>query len=295
MDEFIQTADGVRLFVETLGQGEAAIIIPNAIYMRRGFERLAQKHRLILFDLRNRGRSDAGAQPDGIWNDVEDIEAVRAHFGLESVKLIGHSYLGLVVALYAMRYPARASRVIQMSPAQPELGKSYAPPLSYSDEVLRQTWAALQGMEGERATLDPAEFCRKWWSVARRLFVQDPEHVEWISEWGFCELENERSFMKHWIANIVPSLQKLRLGPEDFARVTCPVLTIHGTKDRSAPYGGAVDWARQLPRGKLLTVEGAGHVPWVEAPEVVWEEVEEFLASPQEPFSSPPVETDECR
>lgn len=276
MTEYVTTADGVRLFAEALGTSDSCVIIPNAVYMRRDFERLAAKgHRVILFDMRNRGRSGVGA--GGVLEDVEDLEAVRAHFGVGTAALIGHSYLGLVVALYAMKYPDCVSRVIQISPAQPWLGKSYAPPLSYSDDVLKQVWAALQGMESLRASMEPVEFCKKWWEVARRLFVEDAAHVAGIDDWGFCELDNERNFMKHWIANIVPSLQKLKLGVEEFGRVKCPVLVIHGTRDRSAPYGGGVDWAKSFVQGRLVSVEGVGHVPWVESPEVVWGEVEGFL------------------
>ena len=278
MSEFVQSADGVGLFVEKMGAGASTVIIPNSVYMRRDFTRLAGKHTVILFDMRNRGQSGVGVHPEGVWGDVEDIEAIRAHFGVEQAALIGHSYLGLVVALYAMRYPQRVSRLIQISPAQPALGKPYAPPLSYSDDVLKEVWAGLQAMESQRGVLDPVEFCKKWWALGRRLFVMDPAHIEGIGDWGFCELTNERSFMKHWIGNIVPSLQKLQLKPGDFARVTCPVLTIHGTLDRSAAYGGGAEWADRLPHGRLLTVEGIGHVPWVEAPEVVWPAIESFLS-----------------
>lgn len=278
MSEFVQSADGVGLFVEKLGAGASTVIIPNSVYMRRDFARLAGKHTVILFDMRNRGQSGVGVHPEGVWGDVEDIEAIRAHFSVEQAALIGHSYLGLVVALYAMRYPQWVTRVIQVSPAQPSLGKPYVPPLSYSDEVLKEVWAGLQAMESQRGKLDPVEFCQKWWKLARPLFVMDPAHVEGIRDWGFCELTNERNFMKHWIGSIVPSLQKVQLKAEDFARVVCPVLTIHGTHDRSAPYGGGKEWADRFPHGRLLTVEGIGHVPWVEAPQVVWPAMESFLS-----------------
>ena len=285
MSEFVQSADGVGLFVEKLGTGASTVIIPNAVYMRRDFARLAEKHTVILFDMRNRGQSRVGVLSDGVWGDVEDIEAIRAHFGVEQAALIGHSYLGLVVALYAMRYPQRVTRVIQISPAQPSLGKPYAPPLSYTDDVLKEVWAGLQAMESQRGMLDPVEFCQKWWEAARRLFVMDPAHIDGIRDWGFCELTNERNFMKHWIGSIVPSLQKLQLKPADFASLTCPVLTIHGTKDRSAPYGGGAEWAEKLPAGQLLAVGGIGHVPWVEAPDVVWPAIEAFLSPPGESMS----------
>jgi len=47
--------------------------------------------------------------------------------------------------------------------------------------------------------------------------------------------------MKYWSEDIFPSIQSLKLQPADFARVAAPTLIVHGTKDRSAPYGGARD------------------------------------------------------
>jgi pimeloyl-ACP methyl ester carboxylesterase len=59
------------------------------------------------------------------------------------------------------------------------------------------------------------------------------------------------------------------MSPDDFARASMPVLTVHGRRDRSAPYGGGQDWAAALPNARLLTVDGAGHAPWIEAPDVL--------------------------
>jgi pimeloyl-ACP methyl ester carboxylesterase len=50
-----------------------------------------------------------------------------------------------------------------------------------------------------------------------------------------------------------------------------PVLVVHGTKDRSAPYGGGRDWAAMLPNARLVTVTNAGHVPWIEKPGEVFD------------------------
>jgi pimeloyl-ACP methyl ester carboxylesterase len=83
--------------------------------------------------------------------------------------------------------------------------------------------------------------------------------------------------MKYWMESLLPSIQALTLTAEGLAKVETPVLTIHGTKDRSAPYGGGRDWAMALPNGRLVTVEGAGHAPWVEAPEAVFEPIGRFL------------------
>lgn len=83
--------------------------------------------------------------------------------------------------------------------------------------------------------------------------------------------------MHYWLAHLAPSIECLHLTAEDFAKATAPVLIVHGTKDRNAPYGGARDWAARLPNARLLTVPDAAHAPWIEAPELVFGSIRTFL------------------
>jgi predicted O-methyltransferase YrrM len=76
---------------------------------------------------------------------------------------------------------------------------------------------------------------------------------------------------------MLPSVMKIKLTPDDFAKVQLPVLVIHGTRDRQAPYGGGRDWALRLPDARLLTVANAAHLPWIEAPDKVFGSIKTFL------------------
>ncbi|MCI0411305.1 alpha/beta hydrolase [bacterium] len=83
--------------------------------------------------------------------------------------------------------------------------------------------------------------------------------------------------MKYWIGNILPSMQRVQFTAEKLADVKAPVLIIHGTKDRSAPYGGALDWSSMWPNVRLLTAENSAHAPWIESPEMVFDAITDFL------------------
>src|SRR5262249_36993046 len=117
-DELVLADDGVRLFVSAFGNGSGGVIVPNRIYLVDPLARLADGRRLIFCDPRNRGRSDEVTDRSklerGIHHDAEDFDAIRRHFGLERVDLIGHSYMGVTVAVYAMRYPMHVGRVVQL-------------------------------------------------------------------------------------------------------------------------------------------------------------------------------------
>jgi pimeloyl-ACP methyl ester carboxylesterase len=263
-----------------VGHGPRTLVIPNGWYLLPELEGLAEGRLLISYDLRNRGRSDhvrdSSKLERGIHHDVDDLEAVRRHFGLDPLDLIGHSYVGLTVILYAMKYPDHVSRIVQVGPTGPFPDKAYPAHLTGADATLQEVLGKLAPLQKERGSEDAETRCRKFWAVLRLIYVTDPANADRI-DWGRCHLPNERGFMKYWTETILPSMQSLSLSAGDLAKVRTPVLTIHGTRDRSAPYGGGREWALLLPNARLLAVENAGHAPWIEAPSEVKGSIEVFL------------------
>jgi pimeloyl-ACP methyl ester carboxylesterase len=277
---YATTSDGVRLFYREFGSAPNVVIIPNAVHMIDSFKHLAANRTLIFFDLRNRGASDSVSDSAklkrGVHHDVDDLEAVRQHFGMDRVDVIGHSYVGLTVILYEMKYPAHVRRVVQIGPVQPHAATQYPNHLTGADATLADFMSRLAKLQMEPPPEDPREGCRKFWELVRMLYVVNAADAAKI-HWSPCDFPNEVGFMKHWIENLLPSIHALDLTPDDISKVEAPVLTIHGTRDRQAPYGSGREWSMILPDARLLTVENAAHVPWIEAPELVFGSIETFL------------------
>ena len=280
IEEFVTTEDGVRLFVQKIGTGPTAVLVPNRVYLFDAFKAFADGRSMIFCDPRNRGRSDHISDRSklerGIHHDVDDLDAVRRHFGIDRVDLIGHSYAGAIVALYAMKYPDHVGRVVQIGSVAPDYAKQYPAHLTNTDATLREVLARLGELQKHRHAHDPQEFCRKVWSVLRVLYVVDPVDADKL-EWEPCDLPNEVSFMQHWTENILPSIQDLNLTAAEISQARAPVLVIHGRKDRSSAYGGGRDWALRLPDARLVTVDNAAHAPWIEDPDKVFGALETFL------------------
>src|SRR5690349_16351582 len=190
---YVTAGDGVRLFCNHLGEHPNALLIPNAVYLFNDFRYLAARRTLIFIDPRNRGRSDAvGDQTklaQGIHNDVEDLEAVRRHFGFDKVDVLGHSYVGMTVVLYAMKYPERVNRVVQIGPVQPAAAKQYPAHLTGADATLAEVLGKLAQLQVEREA-DPRELCRKFCALLRILYVADPRDADKL-RWEPCALPNE--------------------------------------------------------------------------------------------------------
>jgi pimeloyl-ACP methyl ester carboxylesterase len=168
----------------------------------------------------------------------------------------------------------------------PDSAKQYPAHLTNADATLHEFFLNIQQLEKERASTDPVQFCKKFWALLRGIYVANPADAAKIN-WERCDLPTELNLMKYWLGYLLPSIQTVRLTAADLAAVKASVLTIHGDKDRSAPYGGAVDWASVLPDARLLRVEGAAHAPWIEAPEPFWNAIQTFLDGAWPPEARP--------
>jgi len=273
--------DGVRLFFQRAGAGEKTLLILNGIVLFNDFKYLADDHSVIGIDLRNRGKSDyitdVSKLKRGIQQDVDDIELVRRHFSTNKIDLLAHSYAGLIPILYATKYPATIGRIVQLSSMQPSQSTKYPTHLTNTDSVLQEFFTNLAKLQPEQPRLTPEEFCSKFWTLLRTLYVFNPDDADKLRHWKGCHLPTELNLMRYWIESLLPSIQTLNFTSKDLAKVQGPVLGVHGTKDRSAPYGGGREWALILPNARLLTIDNAAHAPWIEAPDRVLGPIKTFL------------------
>ena len=278
-DGYVTADDGVRLYFQRIGTGDRVLIVPNGPPLFDLLEPLAATHTVVAFDPVNRGRSDrivdAARLESLLEREANDIDAVRRHVGAATVDLLGHSYTGTVLVLYARRHPEHVNRIIQIGPAAPDGAVSH--PRTPEDEALLQS-IFVRILEVQRDTTPGSEeFCRRFWDALRPLYVVDPADVSKLDAFDRCDLETERHAGEHAMTRIVPALAAMRLQADDVRAVTAPVLTIHGRRDRSGPYEGGRDWVRILPNARLVSVENAGHMPWIEKPAEVRSAIETFL------------------
>lgn len=274
---FVTTADGVKLHYRKMGSAPLTVIVPLGFLLWDHARQLSDMATVIAYDMRNRGRSSPAEKPT-IADDIRDLEAVRAHFNVDRFVPIGYSYLGKMAAMYAMQYPSRVSRIVQFGPVEITYGTQFPEGLSEPQATmglpddLRARYMAMRA-EKDR---DERIFCELQNEVFSYLLVGNPENRKRLR--ATCDLENEwpvnfaRHLEHHW-----GSVKKLELTDADLEKVTMPVLTIHGTRDRNAPYGAGREWALRLPDARLVTIRGAAHAAYLEDPIRVWGSVRQFL------------------
>ncbi len=281
---YIPTHDGSRLYYRKLGSGPQTVIVPGGFLYGNAFDGLAGKQRTVIFyDMRDRGASDRieDAAKLTMENDVRDLETVRSHFGVKKFVPVGYSYLGFMVVLYAKDHPQHVERIVQLGPVARQWDTQFPEKLTNRDlrQIIREEdWNPLEELKKQGYDRsNPKEYCEKRYKVLRVMLVGNPKNADKIP--NYCHLSNEWpvNFERHMEAHFVGSVQKLKVPKEEVQKVTVPVLTVHGTKDRNAAYGAGREWALTLPDCRLITVKGAAHQSWADEPALVLGSVETFL------------------
>lgn len=294
---FITTDDGVRLYYIARGSGPDVLVAPIAFYLAPHLlDPLSEHRRVILYDPRNRGASEAAdLSTVSLDRQVEDLEALRKELGIEKMALLGWSGLGMEMAVYTLRYPQHVTRLIQMS----------AVPSAAS--IMREMGDARAEQE-DRAALDaldargdagefndsPDEYCRLRNALTDPTNFVDPALAKHVPD--VCVHENE------WPKNLWPYFGALlpSFGDYDWRDelhdLDVPRLVIHGRED-GIPLAGAEAWAAGYDNARLLVLSPAGHFPHVEQREATLAAINTFLdgewpddavAVPAEPDLTPP-------
>jgi proline iminopeptidase len=269
VEGYVTTGPGIRLHYRVIGTGRDTIVVPGKTWWAGHAGALARGRRVVLYDPRNRGRSDAVTDVSliAMEHEIRDLEALRRHLSLTRMTLVGWSYLGAMVALYAVEHPDHVSAVVQVGPMSARRDP-------YWDQYVKDQAARadpeeqrqLAGMrEAGLPERDPAAYCRAYWPAFVRATVASPTAVSAAVPADLCELPNE------WPQRITVSLGRVvgGLGAWDWrskvASVRARALVIHGRRD-NLPFESSAEWARILPDARLLVLEQSGHFPFAEQP-----------------------------
>lgn len=233
---YLTSNDGVRLYYAKVGSdSKAVIIIPGRLFAYRDFQRLAKGRTLIFYDMRNRGRSDEvkDLSKISLQRDADDLEAVRKHFGIAKPDLVGFSYLGKVVILYAVQHPDHVNRIVQIGPVARKLGTKFPETLTAGDDAKVPDPAEEKELrdlyKNGFAKEHPKEYCEMEWKVEQQRMVGNPINAGLVL--SPCEMQNEwPTHLWPHFESLVTSDQALDIAKEAIAKVTAPVLTIHGRR-----------------------------------------------------------------
>ena len=286
---YVTTSDSARLFYRVMGQrGDTIIAIHGGPgvdleSIANDFARLAEKHVVIFYDQRGAGRSELPNDTTRlvVQRQIEDLDEVRRHFGAQSVTLVAHSYGPLLAASYALEHPRAVRRMVFFGPVPPRRGDFWKRFGASMNERLDSA-ARARAADASRRLSDPnadtRQACRDYWAVGMRPRLAEPDRTLPLIRSDLCASNPAGIRYGLTITNrvVMASYGNWDLR-ERLKRLDVPTLVVHGEQE-SIPMDLVEEWVTSLPHARLLRVPKAAHFTYAERPEIVWPEVERFLA-----------------
>ncbi|MET7477375.1 alpha/beta fold hydrolase [Streptomyces sp. NPDC005648] len=276
----VPTDDGVRLWAVRSGEGDPLVLCHGGPGLWDYFEDmadlLADLTPVVRWDQRGCGRSQRAV--DGPWTlarFVADLDAVRRHFGLERIRLLGHSWGAQLALGYALAHPERVSGLVYVA------GTGIGPDSDWHSGYRANLLARL----GER----PEHLARRRELDDRPVLSRDEERESAVLQWSAEFQDGEGALRRaermatpwfginHACAEALNQERRHNWGtPElhDACRaLDVPVLIIDGAHD-IRPRSCVDSLERALPRVRRVILPDAGHMVWTDDPKGFHEALE---------------------
>jgi len=256
-----------RLVHDRTGAGEAVVLIHGIGHRRQAWDpivdRLAERYDVIRLDLAGFGESPAypAGTPYTMDNACADLAANFAEWGLERPHVVGNSLGGAIALELAARGVVSSATVL--SPAGffgrverlwPLLALSLIRLASrLPDRVLR---AVSRSRAGRRL-------------VGHLLYTHPGRATAESTYADALAMKNASAFF--------PTIREGLHYGLDATGIEVPVTVAWGTKDRLLRYRQAKEARRRLPAARHLPLPGCGHVPMIDAPDLVVSVIERTI------------------
>ena len=269
---------GVTIWYEVRGSGSGTpLIVANGgpgfdhNYLLCGdvWDLLAKGRRIVFYDQRGNGRSSElkEGQPCGLAEQIDDLEALRAHLGFEKFDLLGHSWGGYLVMAYGARHPEHIAHLMIVDSAAPKIQDTvFLFKNIYPETTARQDALAFAVELGDQKAV--AADLHEYMSM---LFYTPQARDAYVAR--------SSSFVYRQKVNkaIWDDIQRFDLNPE-LPKFGFPTLVVTGRYDFNvAP---SVAWAihKAIPGSELAVFEKSGHLPFCEEPGAFLSRVGAFLS-----------------
>jgi len=260
--EMVKLPDGVSLCTQVDGPADAPwIVLSNSLGASFAMwdgqvELLMRKYRVLRYDQRGHGQSDAPAAPYSFDLLVGDVIAVMDHYGIDQADFIGLSMGAMTGMGLALAHSHRFGRMV-LADARSVATESYRAMWDQrittieagGVEAVGDGSIAMWLTEGWR-NAHPAE------TAAARAMIVATNPLGYIAS---CYALRELDYLK------------------GLGSVTMPVLYVCGAEDKGAPPEEMQEMARVTPNARYVEIPDAGHVANINQPDAFNAAIAEFL------------------
>lgn len=236
--------------------------------------RLGEHGPLLFYDQRGGGRSRTDSRAPVTWQThVADLAAVVREFDVTPFTLVGYSWGGLLALFYAIEATGGSvptpDRMVLIDPApisrafRTQYDAEYARRQSDRRIVEMREALAASGLRQE----DPEAYRQRAFELSVAGYFADPSRASDLTPFRVIGRVQQ---------SVWDSLGEYDL-QSDLAQVVAPTLIVHGRQD-PIPLASSEAAAQAMPDARLVILENAGHVPYVEQPDALFAAIDQFLA-----------------
>ena len=266
------------IYYEEMGSSQGTpLVIANGgpgfdhtyLLLSPAWQELTKNRRVVMYDQRGTGRStgDHKNQTFTLKDQIDDLEALRAHLGIERMELLGHSWGGYLVMAYAAAHPERVAHLFIVDSAAPLFKDTiFLFKEIYPETIERQDAVAFADEMGDKnaTAVNLHEYLT--------MLFYSPEKRD-----AFVAALPASVFRKDVNSAVVADLARFDLNPE-IRKFKFPVLVMCGRFDINVAPLVAYRIHQAIPGSKFRVFERSGHLPFYEELDAFVKAVEDFLA-----------------
>jgi len=253
-------ANGIVLHHQVLGKPDApALVFSNSLgsdfrIWQEVAPAFADRFRVVLYDKRGHGLSDAPPKPYRMDDHTDDLLALLDGLKIESAALVGLSVGGMIAQRAALRAPERVEALVLCCTAA-KIG---------TPELWAERISAV-----EAGGIEPIVE-----NVLQRWFTPDFRETRKDDVAGWRNMLVRMP--AHGYAGTCAAIRDADL-TADAARIAAPTLCVAGDQDGSTPPDVVRGTASLIPGARFELIEGCGHIPCVEKPAILTQLIQNHL------------------
>lgn len=216
--------------------------------------KLEDSFRLVFYDKRGHGLSEATPAPYALSDHVADLSALLDHLGIARAAVVGLSVGGMIAQGFAALHPDKVAALVLCDTAH-KIGTEAL----WNDRIAAVTGKGIASLAG--AVME------RWFTPAYRT----PDNPDFV---GYTAMLTRTTVDGY--AGTCAALRDADL-TESTRALTVPTLLIVGDQDGSTPPDLVRGTAELIRGSEFRIIEGAGHLPNIEQPDAVADLVRTFL------------------
>lgn len=255
--------DGARFYFEAAGAGHPLVLVHAGIADRRmwdeQFHTLARHYRVIRYDRRGFGETEADGRP---YSHHRDLHNLLEFLGVERAHLAGCSQGAKAVVDFTLEHPRTAASLVLAAPAVG--GFAFA---EQDSPRRRELERACEAGDAERVN-----------ELELQIWVDGPRRTPGQVDAGVRErvrAMNRTALLKSEGAGVELQLEPAAAGR--LGEIRAPALVVVGDLDTPKTLAAADLLARRVAGARKVVVRGAAHLPNMERPEEFDQHVLSFL------------------